>query len=438
MKLLVGLLACLALLVGCGGDSTFTPKGVIDKTPLTSGTKIVSETRAAISTPTVAESLTTAINKAQPVPKTVIVAMQETTTPTPRVVESDPRATPSLGSSTPCEVLTGDDKDKCQDMVKNATDLGDITVGLCASFSGVAKDMCEEMVKTGTDSQHGSGNSSGMSNQCAELSGDNKTRCEKEIANDPIFGGSGSNYVKNYDPNNIPKIAKFNFSELDKLGRMSKFRSVTGHDFSFNTSEYDLAGTSCRSMKHYMIPVGAPRKNALVHVTPHTFEWMSIKFFAPADGVIGDVIHSQSHGEPEQQFTIESAEYPGYYFGFYHVKLDPNLRGGSPVKAGQQVGTLGNEESYAEISVEARVNSRQIHLLSFLQVATDEVFEEYKARGVNSVLDVIITREERDANPIACDRNSEAGWFEGSYKYKASEAFMTWAFESSDNWVFFD
>ena len=68
----------------------------------------------------------------------------------------------------------------------------------------------------------------------------------------------------------------------------------------------------------------------------------------------------------------------------------------------------------------------------------DEVFEEYRARGVNSVSDVIITKEERDANPIACDRNSEAGWFEGSYKYKPSEAFMTWVFESSDNWFFFD
>jgi len=276
------------------------------------------------------------------------------------------------------------------------------------------------------------------SNPCDEVEEEFRSRCESEIANDPAFGGSGNKYVENFDPNNIPKIAKFNFAELDKLDRTSKLRSVFGHDFSFNTSEYDPVGMNCRSMKHYMIPVGVPRENALYGSTPHTFEWMSIKFFAPADGIIGDVYHSDAHGELEQQFTIGSTEYPGYYFGFYHVKLDPSLGNGSEVKAGQQIGTLGNEESYAEISVEARVNSREIHLFSFLEVATDEVFKKYIARGVNSVSDVIITKEERDANPIACDRNSEAGWFEGSYKYKPNEAFMTWVFESSDNWFFFD
>jgi len=275
-------------------------------------------------------------------------------------------------------------------------------------------------------------------NPCDTVDEEFRERCEAEIANDPAFGGSGSSYVKSFDPNNIPKIAKFNFSELDKLSRTSKFRSVTGHDFSFNTSEYDPTGKNCRSMKHYMIPVGAPRENALYHLTPHTFEWMSIKFFAPADGTIGNVVHSESYGEREQQFTIGSTEYPGYYFGFYHVKLDPSLGNGSQVKAGQQIGTLGNEESYAEISVEARVNSREIHLVSFFQVATDEVLEQYKARGLTSVSDVIITKEERDANPIGCDRNSQAGWFEGSYKYKADETFMAWVFESDDNWIFFD
>ena len=165
---------------------------------------------------------------------------------------------------------------------------------------------------------------------------------------------------------------------------------------------------------------------------------MTLKFFAPANGTITNVINSQSHGEPESQFYVQSTEHPGYYFGFYHVKLAPNLGNGSEVKVGQEIGTLGNEESWAEISVEARINSREVHLFSFLEVADDEVLEQYKARGLNAVSDVIITKEERDANPIGCDRNSEAGWFEGSYKYKPDEGFMTWVFESSDNWFFFD
>ena len=449
MKLLFGLLMCLVLLVGCSGGQTLESDSItagetlethqdVENTSLTSATEIIEKANALIPATIVATSTSTKTNKEESGSKTVTAANQEAITPTPKAISYNPPPTPDLASLNPCGDLTGNEKDQCESLVKNGMDVSDINEDLCASLIGSAKEICEQMVKTGAGSQHGSSGHSGMSNPCTELSGDNKARCETEIANDPAFGGSGSNFVKSFDPNYIPKIAKSNFTELDKLGRVSKFRSVNGHDFSFNTSEYDPSGTNCRSMKHYMTPVGLPRENALVHITPHTFEWMSIKFFAPTDGVIGDVVHSHSHGEPESQFTIGSTEYPGYYFGFYHVKLAPGLEDGSEVKAGQQIGTLGNEESYAEISVEARVSSREIHLMSFLQVATDEVFEEYRARGINSVSDVIISKEDRDANPIACDRNSEAGWFEGSYKYKPSETFMTWVFESSDNWVFLD
>jgi hypothetical protein len=451
LKLGIGLLICVVLFAACGGSSSSAPdlvataeapaaREITDKITPSPGTQSAEETKAATSVPVATGTPTDVVKAAQSIPTIVPAATQVPGVPTLGVTVTPSPATTDPGSSDSCEVLTGNDKATCEEMMKSGTGVGDMVADPCASYSGAAKAMCQQMVQTGTGSQHGSGSGGdrGISNPCAQLSGDNKARCEKEIANDPIFGGSGSGFVQSFDPNNIPKVARFNFSELDKVGRTSKFRSVTGHDFSFNTSEYDPTGMNCRSMKHYMVPVGVPRENAIYHLTPHTFEWMSIKFFAPADGIIGDVVHSQSHGEPESQFTVGSTEYPGYFFGFYHVKLDPSLSDGSEVKAGQQIGTLGNEESYAEISVEARINSREIHLLSFLEVATDEVFEEYKERGVNAVSDVIITKEERDANPIACDRNSEAGWFEGSYKYKANEAFMTWVFESSDNWVFFD
>ena len=341
---------------------------------------------------------------------------------------------PSFNRET-CENATGKMIQVCTDM---AVELIKSDPQICDTAIGMLAYICTSPGSTSQQPMTHGSSSGDISNPCTKLSGENKRRCDLEIANDPMFGGSGVGYVKNFDPNNVPKIAKFNYVELDKLGRTSKFRSVNGHDFSFNTSEYDPTGKNCRSMKHYMVPLGAPRKNADYNSTPHAFEWMSIKFFAPANGVIGNVEDKQEHGELEQQFTIQSTEYPGYYFGFYHVKLAPSLGNGSEVKAGQQIGTLGNEESYAEISVEARINSRETHLMSFLEVATDEVFEEYKARGVNSLSDVIITKEERDARPYGCDRNSEAGWFDGSYNYNADIAFMTWVYESSEEWFFFD
>ena len=52
--------------------------------------------------------------------------------------------------------------------------------------------------------------------------------------------------------------------------------------------------------------------------------------------------------------------------------------------------------------------------------------------------DVIVTREARDAKPLPCDRTSEAGWFEGSSRYKEDYSYSTWAFESAENWFFFN
>ena len=287
------------------------------------------------------------------------------------------------------------------------------------------------------------------SNRCAFFSGTVKKLCEERIKHDTSFGPIGSSssdyyrstsrYVQSYDPENIPQIANFNFTELDNFSKMSKLRSVVGHDYSSNTSEYDPTRSNCRSMKHYFVPMGVPRENLLYSKTPHAFEWMSIKFFSPVDGTLQDVIYTQNSYGTEAQFAIGSSEYIGYYFVFYHIALEPNLTEGTLVKAGQQIGTLGNEESWGEIAVEVRVTSRESHLISFLQVATDDVLGIYKNRGVDTASDVIVTKEQRDAYPVACE-DSEARFFEGSGRGGArlDEQFMIWQFESSDNWFFFD
>ncbi len=279
-------------------------------------------------------------------------------------------------------------------------------------------------------------------NPCLTVLEEYRKRCEESVEADRLMesGQSGSYYAESFDPDNISKAAKFNFTELDKFSRMSKLRSGVGHDYSFPSAEYDPDGKSCRSMKHYLVPVGVPRANALYRITPHTFEWMSIKFFAPADGVITNVEYATTPYGEEAQFSIQSADYPGYYFNFLHVKPSLGLLEGTSVEAGQQIGTLGNEESWGEIGVEIRVSSRESYFVSFLQVATDQVLEAYKGRDLVSVSDVIVTREQRDATPLSCggDAPRAARWFEGSSKYNPDEEFIIWQAESTDNWFFFD
>ena len=77
-------------------------------------------------------------------------------------------------------------------------------------------------------------------------------------------------------------------------------------------------------------------------------------------------------------------------------------------------------------------------MVSFIEVTTDEVLSEYQSRGLKSASDVIITKEERDAKPLVCERDTEAGWFEGGGSYKPTESFMIWQFESDENWFFFN
>tara|TARA_B100001123_G_C15341920_1_gene1035340 strand:- start:3043 stop:4182 length:1140 start_codon:yes stop_codon:yes gene_type:complete len=279
-------------------------------------------------------------------------------------------------------------------------------------------------------------------NPCLSVAEEYKKRCEEEVNADRLkeLGQSSNYYAESFDPENIPQIASFNFSELDKFSRMSKLRSGVGHDYSFPSLEFDPDGLNCRSMKHYFIPNGVPYDNASYATTPHTFDWSLIKFFAPADGVIQDVEYILTPDGEEAQFSIQSSHYPGYYFNFLHLRLLPGLGLGSSVKAGQQIGTLINDENWGEIGVQVRVSSKESYFISFLQVVTDEVFELYKVRKVTSPLDVIVSKEQRDSNPLSCggDAPPAARWFEGSSKYNPNEEYIIWQFESSDNWFFFD
>ncbi|MEC9140486.1 MAG: hypothetical protein VX724_01845 [Chloroflexota bacterium] len=280
-------------------------------------------------------------------------------------------------------------------------------------------------------------------NPCLTVAKEFRERCEQQVAADRLkeSGEAGNYYAESFDPDNIPIIATFNFTELDNFSRMSKLRSGVGHDFAFPTPEYDPDHKSCRSMKHYLVPKGVPRDNASYSTTPHTFDWTTTKYFAPSDGVIERIDIGTSQYDSGATVYIQAAAPPGWYFVFLHVTLLPGLEIGSPVEAGQQIATQATEEDWGEIAVEVRINSRESHFVSFLQVASEEVLQLYRDRGVASVSDVIITREERDATPLPCggdDTSEVAGWFEGSSRYKPNLEFIIWQFESTDNWFFYD
>jgi len=180
------------------------------------------------------------------------------------------------------------------------------------------------------------------------------------------------------DKDGIPEFVGTNYIELDKIYRISKFRSSVGHDYSD-------AFEHCRSMKHYFEPKS-------------TVDWSTISIYSPVTGIV-------TRAEQEWAGTkieIASNDYPAFRFSIFHINLAIQLSVNDTVTAGQLLGTHIGSQTMSDISVIVNDPTRQGRMVSWFEVITDEVFNEYADRGVNSREDMIIPKETRDAHPLTC------------------------------------
>ena len=236
---------------------------------------------------------------------------------------------------------------------------------------------------------------------------------------------------KQINISNLPKFVHYNFIELDKIAQISKFRSGVGHDFSRGTNET----RSCRSMKNYFEPIGINETFRLRERNGEISksDWPTVKYFSPVSGIIIDMRPSKNiFGEEENQFVIQSKEYPNIWFSFFHVITKPELYVGSEVIGGEFLGTISAGNS-GEIAVSINPNQDE-QLVSFFKLVDNTVFSEYKLRGVNSREDFIITKEERDKKPLQCAKEMP-NRFIGNWFTSNKREYDNWSM-SSDNWVF--
>lgn len=204
-----------------------------------------------------------------------------------------------------------------------------------------------------------------------------------------------SSSVSDFDENNLPKFVKADFIDLDRIERISKFRSGQGHDFSQGTGE------SCRSMKHYYHP---PNFNGNIDPKTYTPEEPFINIYSPVNGTVQSI-------EKEQfpigvQIYLKPNDYPQFIVRLFHIYLKDGLKSGDKVSAGGKLGYIG-----ATLGTDVAINVRSIggqKFFSYFQVISDEVFQKYKQRGANTINDFIITKEYRDANPLKCNGESFA------------------------------
>lgn len=186
------------------------------------------------------------------------------------------------------------------------------------------------------------------------------------------------NETYNVDANGIPKFAAVDYIELDKIYRISKFRSSVGHSY---WDDFE----SCRSLKHYFEPKGDA-------------DWSTIKIYSPVKGTVSRLIEEWAG----TQVQIKSTQYPAFFFIIFHINLANPLKVGDMINAGQQLGMHIGSQTMSDIAVGVNTPDGW-KLVSYFSVMTDSVFQGYQARGVSSRDVMIISKEARDADTLTCD-----------------------------------
>ena len=197
----------------------------------------------------------------------------------------------------------------------------------------------------------------------------------------PILAGSKKKPPPPTPPPPMERFVTKSHIELDKIWRVSRFRSGVGHDHSDDSE-------SCRSMKHYFMP--------FVDI-----EWSDVQISSPVKGTITH-IRNDSSSDDGQQVHVQSTDDPRYTFVMFHVDLDPSLAVGTSLSAGQLIGTHISASTMNDILVNYFPNTTDWELVSIFDLMSDSLFLEYQKRGVESREAFIISEEARDGDPLTC------------------------------------
>jgi hypothetical protein len=175
----------------------------------------------------------------------------------------------------------------------------------------------------------------------------------------------------------IPHFVGTEYIELNKIGRISKFRSSVGHDYHDDFEQ-------CRSMKHYFEPKSS-------------VNWSDIKLMAPVSGTVSRMFEEWAG----TQLQIQSKKYPNIFFIIFHIHLVSPLQVGDTLTAGQLLGTHIGSQTMSDMAV-GITTDKGWELISYFDVLNDSLFQQYQLRGVTNRSDMIITKEMRDADTLKC------------------------------------
>ncbi|MDO8425789.1 MAG: hypothetical protein Q7T01_04760 [bacterium] len=219
-----------------------------------------------------------------------------------------------------------------------------------------------------------------------------------------------------------PPLLAANVTELDKIQRISKYRSCAGHV----TVPQDNRETR-RNMKHYF------------WVKPEYNKPKTVEIYAPYDGYVADM-RSDAAENLEGEIWISQKKIfflvppvGVWAFSVQHIDIRPDLKLGDAVKAGELIGWLATSkargDSFDIVYARSRIPTKRIDnwtdpfadLDSIFNHMSDGAFAEYEKLGISSRDAFITSKQERDRN--LCEYSGEGPYFTDQ--------------ENPENWVMF-
>jgi hypothetical protein len=199
--------------------------------------------------------------------------------------------------------------------------------------------------------------------------------------------------VYDVDARGVPMLITSHYLDLAAIDRISLFRSAIGHDYSD-------AVERCRSMKHYFMPRA-------------TVDWSTLMVSSPAEGTVVD-IRPETFGS---QVQIRTTALSAATIVIFHVVPDGGIAAGTRLTAGQRIGRHFGSQTMSDIAIRIETPGGA-RLVSYVEAMNGATFAAYQARGAAARAALVISRAERDANPLACNGDQFAGtgpltnWFQ--------------------------
>ncbi|HEU5187867.1 MAG TPA: hypothetical protein VFT87_05200 [Candidatus Saccharimonadales bacterium] len=196
------------------------------------------------------------------------------------------------------------------------------------------------------------------------------------------------------DADNPPQFIQSNVVDLNKVTMISKFRSGAGHDHSNGSSE------TCRSMKHYFYNVGPGERLLPKEQLADPIEGKDRTIMSPVNGKIDRI--ERGDRRLNDEITVIADSQPDIRIRLQHVTPLTNIKE-ERVTAGQLIGVAG--QSFDVVLERLIFPTMKTQYISYFAAMPDELFTEYQLNGVKNRDELIITRAQRDAQPLRCGKD---------------------------------